>query len=74
MKKIRITAEQKVRYDQTVEVSDDEYDRLMLLLRKAEEGTYQDGRRFDEAAGAWLDLSNIDDGDPIENVEIEDVP
>ena len=63
MPRVRIQASQLVRYDQIVELSDDDYEQLLETAKGAEQAY---SNEVDTASDLFLDPSDVFDADAIE--------
>lgn len=68
---IRIQAEQLVKYDQTFEMTEEEFQEFEEANRKAREGDRLAVQRLADLADSWLDKSNVSDARDIDGDEVE---
>ena len=60
--KVRITASQRVYFNQVVDMDEDEYEKLNAIY---------DERRLGELIGNWIDPTDIHDAEYPEDIDIE---
>jgi hypothetical protein len=70
-RRIRIQAEQLVKYDQIVEVTEAELKEFVDARTAAEQGSRDAVRRLADLADAWLDKAIVSDAREIEGDEVE---
>lgn len=73
MVRVRVRGTMNVRYDQTVTMTKKEYAKFEELYEAAQDDLSAEGRLAEEVQEV-LNLHDIDDGDTLEDVEIDLVP